>query len=152
MPSAQNAPRVKLVIDTNTLISGSLWEGPSASLLEAVERGTATLITSPALLAEFAEVLSRPKFALRIATRGTSAAALSRKLGDKASLVTPVVLPLPPALRDPKDLPVLACAVAAEADAIVTGDKDLLVLASFRGIPIITAQQALQRLSPPPIL
>jgi hypothetical protein len=39
-----------------------------------------------------------------------------------------------------------SCAVAAGADAIVTGDKDLLVLDSFEGIPIMNAQEALQRL------
>jgi predicted nucleic acid-binding protein len=42
-----------------------------------------------------------------------------------------------------KDLPVLACAVAAKADAIVTGDDDLLVLHSFRDIPIVNVRQAL---------
>ena len=146
MPSAQNAARVKLVIDTNTLISGSLWDGPSASLLEAIGEGKATLVMSPALLAEFAEVVSRPKFAQRIAARGTSAVALARKLADEVTLVTPADLPLPPDLRDPKDLPVLACAIAASVDVIVTGDKDLLTLNSFQNIPIVNAQEGLRRL------
>lgn len=54
---------------------------------------------------------------------------------------------MPPAeLRDLDDVHVLACAVSAEADAIVTGDKDLLTLESFAGIPIIDAAEALKRL------
>jgi len=54
---------------------------------------------------------------------------------------------MPPAeLRDPDDAHALACAVAAQADAIVTGDKDLLVLGTFEGIPIIRAAEALKRL------
>ena len=52
----------------------------------------------------------------------------------------------PPELRDPDDLHVLACAVGASADAVVTGDKDLLTLKVFEGIPIINAGEALKRL------
>jgi uncharacterized protein len=110
----------------DTLISGSLWDGPSALLLEAVARCEATILMSPGLLAEFFEVISRPKFAERITRRGTSPVALARKLADEVTLVTPADLRLPPDLRDPKDLPIPACAVGAHVDAIVTGDKDLL--------------------------
>jgi len=54
---------------------------------------------------------------------------------------------LPPAeLRDPDDIHVLACAISAKADAIVTGDKDLLSMKTFAGIPIISAAEALKRL------
>ena len=52
-------------------------------------------------------------------------------------------------LRDRDDVHVLACAVGAEADAIVTGDKDLLTLKDFGGIPIIDAAEALKRLGRP---
>jgi predicted nucleic acid-binding protein len=53
---------------------------------------------------------------------------------------------LPPELRDPKDLKILAAAVGAGADAIVTGDNDLLVLKAFEGIPILRVEEALKRL------
>jgi uncharacterized protein len=52
----------------------------------------------------------------------------------------------PELLRDPADLHVLACAVAASADAIVTGDLDLLVLETFHGIPIIKVTDAMRML------
>ena len=55
-------------------------------------------------------------------------------------------MPMPPELRDPKDLAVLACAVSAEVDVIITGDKDLLALNPFKNIPIITVDEALKRL------
>jgi predicted nucleic acid-binding protein len=48
-------------------------------------------------------------------------------------------------LRDADDVHVLACAVSAGADAIVTGDSDLLALGEFAGIPIIRAAEALSR-------
>jgi predicted nucleic acid-binding protein len=54
-----------------------------------------------------------------------------------ADLVEPIEMS-PVILADPDDDDVLACAVAAEADYIVSGDRDLLSLGSFRGIPIVT--------------
>jgi len=50
---------------------------------------------------------------------------------------------------DPKDLLVLAAAVAAQADAIVTGDEDLLSMGTFAGIPILRVRQALEKLGIP---
>lgn len=137
---------MKLVIDTNLLISGSLWDGPPARLLDAVERGRAVLVSSPELLAEFAEVISRPRFLPRLTARATTADQLSRKLADKVIIASTPVLSLPPELRDRDDLPVIERAVAARADAIVAGDDDLLAMQSFEGIPIITAVEALRRL------
>ncbi len=46
MKSAPNAPRVKLVVDTNTLVSGTLWRGPPSRLIDAVEQERATLVLS----------------------------------------------------------------------------------------------------------
>jgi putative PIN family toxin of toxin-antitoxin system len=46
--------------------------------------------------------------------------------------------------RDPADDPFLSCAVAADADFIISGDKDLLALGSFRNIPIVTAAAFLE--------
>ena len=56
---------------------------------------------------------------------------------------------MPSSLRDPDDLHVLVGAVGADADAIVTGDDDLLSLKIFEGIPILTVRQALERLGIP---
>jgi putative PIN family toxin of toxin-antitoxin system len=137
---------VRVVVDTNTLISGSLWQGPSARFLEAAARGKVELVLSPELLAEFAEVVSRPKFAARVAAGAATPDDLARKLAEEATIVAPIFLPLPPQLRDPGDLHVLACAVAAHADAIISGDADLLTMQSFQGIPIINASEALRQL------
>lgn len=56
---------------------------------------------------------------------------------------------IPRICRDPKDDIVLACAIAAQADAIISGDKDLQVLKNYQGIPILNAATALQLLPPP---
>jgi hypothetical protein len=111
--------------------------------LEAVADGKAELMLSPDLLAEFAAVLARPKFVARIVAKGTTANDLARKLSEQITIVAPAPLSLPPELRDPKDLPVLACAASPQADAIVSGDDDLLTLKSFQNIPILKAREAL---------
>ena len=62
-----------------------------------------------------------------------------------AEFVAPAPMSCPPALRDPKDLIVLAAAVSGRVDAIVTGDEDLITMKSFEGIPILNARTALER-------
>jgi len=61
-------------------------------------------------------------------------------------LVVAAEFTMPPELRDPKDLMVLAAAVGGGVDAIVTGDKDLLALGEFRGIPILEVSEVLTQL------
>lgn len=137
---------MKLVVDTNTLVSGTLWSGPPSRLIEALEQKKASLVLSVPLLAEFGEVVGRGPLADRLAARNVTPHKLIVRLIQKAELVSPALIPLPSALRDPKDLIVLATAVAAHADAIVTGDEDLLVLKSFQDIPIWKVREALEKL------
>jgi predicted nucleic acid-binding protein len=54
---------------------------------------------------------------------------------------------MPPSLRDPDDVHVLGCAVSAGADAVVTGDRDLLALGTYAAIPIIDIRAALRELA-----
>jgi uncharacterized protein len=137
---------VKAVVDNNLLISGLLWSGPPYRLLEAIRDGELHLVLSPDLYLELEDVLNRNKLASRIRSRGMTPAALLSVISAMVEMVFPQHLPLPASLRDPDDLAVLECAVAATADVIVTGDNDLLVMGSFQGIPIITANAMLARL------
>ena len=138
---------MRIVADTNTVVSGLLWQGAPRRLIDACRGETLTLITSPVLLAELAEVLARDKFAGRILRAGLSARALVDDYADIVHVITPDALP-EPASRDPDDDAVLACAIAARVDAIVSGDADLLTMDSFHGIPILSARQAVQKLEP----
>ena len=101
-------------------------------------------LTSPVLLAELEDVLSREKFAERIDRVGSFVAQI---LAGYRSLVT-VVRPtaMEPIVRDPDNDHVLACATTAQAQLIVTRDKDLLDLREYQGIPILASADALQRL------
>jgi putative PIN family toxin of toxin-antitoxin system len=132
---------VRVVADTNTVLSAFLWGGPPKAVLDAAREGRITLHTSPALLAELEDVLGRDKFAARVSRVGSS---VPEMLAQYRALVT-VELPaaIPPTVRDPDDDQVLACALGATAQLIVTRDRDLLDLKTFRDIRILAARDAL---------
>jgi uncharacterized protein len=132
---------VRAVIDTNVLIAGLLWRAAPHALLAQVRSGSLGLISSPALLAELADVLARPKFDAILVRSKTSHEKALAEVRQLAELIEPPPLPQP-VCRDPDDDEVLALAIAAQADLIVTGDNDLLVLQQFNGIPIISPAQA----------
>ena len=83
-------------------------------------------------------------------TRGETPAGIMRRYREACVEIIPAKIAPPENLRDADDAHVLACAVAAEADMIVSGDNDLLVLKSFRGIPILNVTEALARLETAP--
>lgn len=140
---------MKLVVDTNLLVSGTLWRGAPARLLDAVLSVPGTLCLSTELLVELGHVLAREEFASRLAGRGVAVPEVLQRFQRLGRKVRAAEVAAPPTLRDPKDLPILAAAVGAGADAIVTGDNDLLVLKEFQGIPIIRVEEALRRLGLP---
>ena len=140
---------MKLVVDTNLLISGTLWRGSPARLLNAVLGAPGTLCLSAEIIIEFGEVLGRKEFAGRLAALGTTVSDVMQRYQRLGRRILPAQISSPPSLRDPKDLKIMAAAVSAGADAIVTGDNDLLVLESFEGIPIIRVEDALRKLGLP---
>jgi putative PIN family toxin of toxin-antitoxin system len=137
---------VKLVVDVNVLVSGSLWRGNPSRLVDALLDGSATLCASVLVMAELEEVIQREKFQKRLAQRGQSAREIISRFRAAALIVEGPAIPIPSALRDPDDIHVLACARGACANAIVSGDNDLLSMETFEGIPILTVRQALEKL------
>jgi putative PIN family toxin of toxin-antitoxin system len=142
---------VRIVLDTNLVFSALLWRGTTHQLLTGV-RGhpAAQLCSSPALLEELSDVLTRPAATRQLAVIGKSPRDVIADYLTLIELVEPQPLPVPVS-RDPDDDQVLACALAAKAALIVSGDRDLLDLGAFQGIPILTAAQALQRIAEQPV-
>jgi len=136
---------VRSVLDTNTVVSGLFWDGSPSLLQDAARSGKVELYTSPALLTELARVLARRKFLASLERIGASVDELIEGYAELAQLVRPAPI-APVVLRDPDDDHVVACALAAKADLIVSGDRDLLELKAYQGIPILTAVEALARL------
>lgn len=141
------ATPVRLVLDTNVVISALLWRGAPYELLTFVrQHANLQLWCSRRLLIELGSVLARPALLKRLAAIGREPADV---LMDYASAVHIIRAPALPrqVSRDPDDDAVLALAIAAGADWIVSGDQDLLVLRQFEGIPILSAGDALARLT-----
>ncbi|MHB8744315.1 MAG: putative toxin-antitoxin system toxin component, PIN family [Sulfuricaulis sp.] len=134
---------MRLVLDTNVVVSGLLWDGPPARLIEIAQAGEVELYTTRILLAELTRILHRAKFAKAIVASGLLLDDLVLGYAELAVLVTPEPIPAT-VLNDPDDDHVLACALAANADRIVSGDQDLLVLKAFHDIPVMTAADAVR--------
>lgn len=125
---------MKVVLDANLIISAFLVsDSVSSKVLDKV-LDEHSIIASPSVLNEIRQKLPDEKFDryLDLTTR----MALFVKLENQ---VLPVnVVYTVSACRDPKDNKYLELALSGKADCIITGDKDLLVLNPFEGIPIIT--------------
>ena len=106
---------MRAVVDTNVLLSGLFWRGRPHALIEQVRAGALTLISSPALLAELAEVMNRPKFHAIIVRSNTDPERMLSELWRLAEIIDPPPLPAPVS-RDPADDAVLALAAASQAD------------------------------------
>ena len=137
---------MRLVLDTNIVVSGLLWNGVPAQLVDAARADEIEIFTSRILLAELTRILCRTKFDKVIAAGGLPLDELVLSYAGLATLVAPDPIPAT-VLNDPDDDHVLACALVAKADLIVSGDRDLLTLKSFREIPIVTAAEAVRVLS-----
>jgi putative PIN family toxin of toxin-antitoxin system len=137
---------MRVVLDTNIVISGLFWGSHPRRILESARSGEITLYTSQALLNELLDVLNRSKFAERL---GLIAATPQEVVDNYAALVEVVeVSDIEPVVADdPDDDAVLACAIAANARYIVSGDSDLLSLSTYRSIQIVSATEFLARLA-----
>jgi len=132
---------VRVVLDTNVVVSALIWGGVPHRLIQAATAGDITLFASTVLLDELRTTLARPHLASRLTQQRSS---VEQALDFYGQLVTHVIpRPIEPTSRDPDDDHVIACAVAADARVIVSGDRDLLDLGSHRSIAIVTAAQAL---------
>ena len=136
---------MRLVLDTNVVASALLWGGIPRRLLQAGNERRIHLFTSIPMLEELTDILGRRKFEKKIAASGFSVEGLIDRYAELASLVQPTAIP-PTILEDPDDDHVLACALVAHADMIVSGDHHLLDVKIFSGIPIVTVAQAILRI------
>ena len=134
-------PRERVVVDTNALVSRLLL--PDSVPGRAVRRvvDDAQILLSEPVMEELADVLGRAKFDSYVTVKHRQQ--FLRLLGRVAEIV-PIVYAVREC-RDPRDDKFLELAVNGEANLIVTGDDDLLVLNPFRDIPIITPAAYLAR-------
>ncbi len=135
---------LRWVLDTKVLLSALLFAaGRVTWVRDAWRAGTVTPLASRDTTTELIRVLGYPKFGLTVRER-------EDLLGDYLAYAETVVAshaPVVPECRDPFDRAFLELALTGGADALVTGDKDLLVLATDFEVPIITLDEARAHLS-----
>jgi putative PIN family toxin of toxin-antitoxin system len=134
---------LKAVIDTNQFISALISkQGPSAQLLDRWRQQKFILLTSPEIITEIKRALEYPHIVKKYKLGQSDIQSLLMLLEHEA-----VVIPKPPAVHivkdDPDDDKFLACAIAAKAEYIVSGDQHLLSLGNYMSISIVTVRDFL---------
>jgi len=138
---------LRVVLDTNVFVSSLLsTQGLPAQVLHAWREGRYMLVTSPPIIAEIVEVLESPRISKKYLIGQEDIEHLVDLLKTDTILVpgrTAVKGSVP---QDPRDEIFLACAIDAKADCIVSGDRHLLDLRTYRGIPILTVNEFAEKL------
>jgi len=124
---------MRVVIDTNVLISGIFWSGKPKILLNKARRGEITSVISEVLLNELKDILTREDKPFRL-TRSEA-----DRIVSSVRIISDIILPISKVsvCRDEDDNRVLECALDGNAEYIVTGDSDLLDLREYQGIAIL---------------
>jgi uncharacterized protein len=132
--------KIRYVFDTNVIVSSLLFENskPAQAFNYALNRGEVLL--SSELLEELSDVLGRKKFD-RFLTSEERDEFLETFI-DQAILID--IIEKVQECRDPKDDKILELALNGQAQYIVSGDRDLLVLNPFHDVKIVTAEEFLR--------
>ena len=131
---------LKVVLDTNVLVSALLFKGELSKLLSLLKRRKCILLFSEETLNEIIRVLHYPKFAL---TEKEIDYLLQSEILSYAKIVETVLKFNKEACRDREDQKFLELAVSAKADYIISGDKDLLDLKKINKIRILSPNEFL---------
>ncbi len=134
---------MRVILDSNVVMAGFLWPGICTRFFDLANSGQIDCFTSTDLIVEIDEVLQREQHAHHVARTGQTAKQLVANYRRFAQLV-PARKLTAQVCRDADDDAVLACALAAHASLIVTGDKDLRVLHPWRDIHILSPPDALR--------
>jgi putative PIN family toxin of toxin-antitoxin system len=124
---------IRMVIDTNVLISAVFWTGKPKALLNKARRGEITFLTSKALLAELKDVLTRNDKPFGL-TEDEAKRVVDELKGVAELIETKSTVAI---CNDEDDNRVIECAIDGKADFIVTGDPHLLKIGYFEKIKIL---------------
>mgnify|MGYP001139472075 CR=1 FL=1 len=133
---------LRAVLDTNVLVSGLITLGKPRELLSIISRREATLVLSKEILNELSKVMRRDKFA-----EYAEEQQVERFIKDIESIAEIIELKSQiKVVEDPKDNIVISTAIEGEADIIVSGDHHLLSLKVFKGIKVLSVDEAVHML------
>ncbi len=137
-------PTLKIVIDTNVFISALFFGGLPAKLFGLMDKGFIQPVFSPETFKELVLFLSHSKFQKQRKKLSFSVSEFIKSLFTKSIFVFPKKIPQI-IKEDSFDNYFLACAITSQASFIISGDKHLLRLKKFRGIPILSPQEFLKQ-------
>ena len=132
---------LRVVLDSNVIISGFLFGGQPARILDRVADGSVQCFTSLPILDEIRNVLQRPKFGLS----SEQVLVMVGELHDLCQIVRPTISAQVVA-ADPDDDMVLECAVAAGANLIVSGDSHLQAIQQWNSIRILSPAEFIRQI------
>lgn len=135
---------MRVVLDTNVLISAFLFEKRLGKIVRLIEQGVIIPCFVVYTFREFQNVLNYEKFGSLLKASNTDIGEIVRQVQDRGIILQDPKI-IPDAVLDGPDNYVLAAAKLSTAEFIVTGDKPLLALKNFEGSPIITPQEFLQK-------
>ena len=135
---------MKVVIDVNVWVSGLLWGGVPARILQMAQCGTIASHVSSELLLELETTIRRPKFQTQLQKRNQTVEGLV-DIAERVSTKVEISDMAIPQLRDQNDVKILATAIVSQSQILITGDLDLLVLNPFESIEILTPNDFQQK-------
>jgi putative PIN family toxin of toxin-antitoxin system len=133
---------VRVVVDTNVIMSGIFFGGVPGRLLDAWATGRVELVLSPAILDEYRRVGA--ELAARYPERGLALTPVLTLIAMNATLVDAGPL-IERVSADPDDDKFLAAAIAADVDIVVSGDQDLLDVSGWRNVKVLTPRKFADR-------
>ncbi|MBS3137713.1 putative toxin-antitoxin system toxin component, PIN family [Candidatus Woesearchaeota archaeon] len=134
---------IRIVLDTNIIISAFGWSGNEYNILQKVMNKELLLVLSPEILDEYKRIL----LLQRLEFQEDEVEEFISALLEVAELIYPIYNKQSSiAIRDKDDIKFIICAIESKADYIITGDNDLLVIDKYNSIQIISSKNFLETL------
>lgn len=145
MPSEKSEKPLKIVLDTNNLVSSQInKQGASYKIFNLFREDKIHLYTSPFQLKELFRVLSYPRIKQKYGLKTAKIEKIIMIIKNYAQIVYPQSIPTV-ITSDPSDNQILVIAQEGKVDFIVSGDRHLSDLKEYQNIPIISAKEFLKR-------
>jgi len=136
--------KVKIVLDTNVLISAFLWQKDAKEIFNLAKENKIQICVNKEIVNEFYRVLSYPKFSLRLKLIGKTPEEIINEFLEIVTFYPTKKLKTPIIKEDPSDDKFIYCALSSRASLIVSGNKHLLKIRKFGRISIISPREFLK--------
>jgi putative PIN family toxin of toxin-antitoxin system len=127
-----------VVLDTNIWVSAIIWGGIPDEIISLQEQRKIEIASSRKLLSELENTFNKKKIQTKLEVLQLTTSSAFSLVYESVNIYSIEEL-IVPELRDPDDTIVLATAIAANTEVIITGDRDLLILKEYQNMPILTA-------------